>query len=180
MKPPSLSEAIGPLLLMEIKAAEFKLLTLANAIPADQYDWRPSQNVRSVSEVLVHVANSISFSAGWEPPEKPGKIDVGQLLQFAEGQKRAYQLEKTITNKADVTAMLTKSLQAFREKITNAAEKTYEDPVQLRAHISWIAHLHEHLGQIIAYTRMIGLPSPWPGPWLSRPTPPAGTVGSAP
>jgi hypothetical protein len=34
------------------------LVSLAEAIPADKYGWRPEPGVRSVSEVLMHIAQS--------------------------------------------------------------------------------------------------------------------------
>ena len=33
-----------------------QLVALAEVIPADKYSWRPASGVRSVSEVLMHVA----------------------------------------------------------------------------------------------------------------------------
>ena len=34
-----------------------KFVALVNAIPEDKYGWRPAPGVRSVSEVLMHVAS---------------------------------------------------------------------------------------------------------------------------
>ena len=44
----------GPLA-HNLEGAGSKLVALAEAIPADKYSWRPSPEVRSVSEVLMHV-----------------------------------------------------------------------------------------------------------------------------
>src|SRR5688500_19893146 len=44
--------------LAEVSVAEDHLIRLAEAIPADKYSWRPAVGVRSVSEVLLHVAGS--------------------------------------------------------------------------------------------------------------------------
>ena len=33
-----------------------KILTLADAVPADKYSWRPAPGVRSVGEVYMHLA----------------------------------------------------------------------------------------------------------------------------
>jgi hypothetical protein len=35
-----------------------QLIALAEAIPADKYSWRPGPGVRSVSEVLMHIAQA--------------------------------------------------------------------------------------------------------------------------
>ena len=43
--------------LADMDTVHVKIMALANAIPADKYAWRPAQGVRSVSEVLMHVAS---------------------------------------------------------------------------------------------------------------------------
>ena len=42
----------------DFSEVEGKLVSLAEAIPQDKYDWRPMEGVRSVSEVLKHVAGA--------------------------------------------------------------------------------------------------------------------------
>ena len=42
--------------LNEMKYFEGRFTQLAEATPADKYTWRPAAGVRSVSEVLLHVA----------------------------------------------------------------------------------------------------------------------------
>ena len=37
-----------------------RIVQLAEAIPADKYDWRPDEGVRSVGESLLHLA-SVNF-----------------------------------------------------------------------------------------------------------------------
>src|SRR5687767_11302956 len=44
--------------LAELSVAEDHLVRLAEAIPADKYTWRPAADVRSFSEVFLHVAGS--------------------------------------------------------------------------------------------------------------------------
>src|SRR5215207_4230940 len=44
-------------LLADITDAEGKFVSLAKAIPADKYAWRPGTGIRSVGEVLLHVAS---------------------------------------------------------------------------------------------------------------------------
>ncbi|MDX1407811.1 MAG: DinB family protein, partial [Saprospiraceae bacterium] len=51
---------------------EQKVVSLAEAIPEDKYDWRPAEGVRSVGEVLLHLsaANYFLFmQAGVPLPE---------------------------------------------------------------------------------------------------------------
>lgn len=46
-----------------------KVLSLAEAVPAEKYSWRPAEGVRSVSEVYVHIAGGNYFS-----PRLPASI----------------------------------------------------------------------------------------------------------
>src|SRR5688500_15793237 len=57
--------------LNEMKYFESRYTQLAEAIPADQFTWRPAPGVRSVSEVLLHVAGAnqdLPRRAGVQPP----------------------------------------------------------------------------------------------------------------
>ncbi|MDB4892377.1 MAG: DinB-like domain protein, partial [Gemmatimonadetes bacterium] len=45
----------------DLDTVHAKIMALANAIPEDKYSWRPSPGVRSVSEVLMHVATEYYF-----------------------------------------------------------------------------------------------------------------------
>jgi uncharacterized damage-inducible protein DinB len=40
---------------------EQAITSLAKAIPEDKFSWRPAEGVRSVSEVLMHIAIIISL-----------------------------------------------------------------------------------------------------------------------
>jgi hypothetical protein len=42
--------------LWELDISEHHLCAVAEAIPAERYDWRPADDARSVSEVIVHIA----------------------------------------------------------------------------------------------------------------------------
>ncbi len=45
----------------EFRMAGRQIITLAEAIPADKFGWRPGPGVRSVSEVLMHTASGNYF-----------------------------------------------------------------------------------------------------------------------
>src|SRR5689334_20661252 len=58
--------------LAEVIVQENKFVRLAEAIPADKYTWRPSPDVRSISEVFLHVAGAnynLYGIVGVKPPE---------------------------------------------------------------------------------------------------------------
>jgi len=134
-----------------------KLILLAEAIPADKYTWRPAEGVRSVSEVLLHVAAgnfNIPRRLGVNPPEG---IDFRTL-------------ETSTTDKAKVIDLLKRSIDGARAAITNMPDadlektsKWFDGRMITNREIMFFlgGHNHEHLGQMIAYARSIGVTPPW-------------------
>src|SRR5204862_4249134 len=58
--------------LADLDEVQKKIVDLANAVPAEKYTWRPNADVRSVSEVYMHIAGGNYFLAtlvGAQPPE---------------------------------------------------------------------------------------------------------------
>lgn len=137
---------------ISLDEVESKILELAESTPAEKYGWRPAPGVRSISEVYMHVAGGNYFLCtflGVNPPKRNGD------------------LEKTITKKADVIAELRRSFEHLRSAALAANE--LERPVKMFGNttshrgvlITVLNHLHEHLGQAIAYARMNGVVPPW-------------------
>lgn len=135
-----------------------RLVDLANAVPADKYGWRPAPGVRSVSEVYMHVTG-----ADYMLPSLVG----GKL---PEGFSR--DLEKTVTDKAKVVDWLKRSVEnakAVGGGISNAdLDKKVKVPflggmemTERRILMIVQTHMHEHLGQSIAYARSVGVTPPW-------------------
>src|ERR1041385_9563910 len=87
--------------LADLDTIHAKVLALANAIPEDKYSWRPAPGVRSVSEVLMHVASEWLYygplSVGGKPP-----------ADFGRPQETLPKLEKDFTRKAQVLDQLAK------------------------------------------------------------------------
>jgi uncharacterized damage-inducible protein DinB len=147
---------IGKGWLPEFDLAARQTLALAEAIPADKYSWRPAPGVRSVSEVCVHIATTNGFLLG----------QAGVKLASGPPLKLQGDLEKTVTAKADVIALLRWSQDAVRAAYPTAdrvktvkffGSDTTADGLFLRI----LVHCHEHMGQSVAYARMIGVAPPW-------------------
>lgn len=132
------------------------LVSIADAIPADKYSWRPEPGVRSVSEVLMHIAQSNYYLLSVTGPKMPPELASNDV-------------EKRITSKREVMSYLRRSLDAVRTargqlgpddlqrnvKIYGKAVKV--DGMYLRI----ICHDNEHMGQLIAYARINGIVPPW-------------------
>lgn len=148
--------------LTDMDTLHSKIVALANAIPADKYAWRPAAGVRSVAEVLMHVAGEWYH---WAPSSIGGKApaDFGADRQAI--MKTLSDLEKT-SAKADIIAQLDKSWAHCKAQFEGI------DPAKLTGKTPWgvgidaaalgmAGDLHEHLGQLIAYARSVGVKPPW-------------------
>ncbi|MBI1950701.1 MAG: DinB family protein [Acidobacteria bacterium] len=144
-----------------------QLISLAEAMPADRFSWRPNDAVRKVSEVYMHVVGPnilIPSLLGAAPPkgvtipEKPFEL--------------AAKWESEITSKDEVIARLRESFDYAAEAIKTIPAKElgtevdiFGFPASKRAYILiLLSHAHEHLGQSIAYARSVGVVPPWSAP----------------
>lgn len=140
----------------EVMVQEDKLTRLAEAIPADKYTWRPSADARSFAEVFLHIAaaNYNLYKLVGTPP--PSGIDLKGI-------------EKSTTDKAKVIATLKDSFahakQAIRAMPDSDLDKSMDwfggKNTERGILLFIVRHTAEHLGQSIAYARMIGVVPPW-------------------
>ena len=141
--------------LNDLSILEDKITSLAEAIPADKYGWRPEDGVRSVSEVFAHIGSANYFIASL----MGAKIPDG----FGENP------EKTITEKSELQKLLKNSFKFVKDFVSNYDTSKLETVVKTpfgemtnRDLLLLItSHLHEHLGQAIAYARINGVVPPW-------------------
>jgi uncharacterized damage-inducible protein DinB len=142
--------------LNELNFVGKRLVDLANAMPADKYGWRPAAGVRSVGEVYVHVALANVFL----PSFTGAKIPEGFTRE----------MEKTVTDKATIIDAMKKSFDNLKSFATSASDADLEKKVKIFGGIEVserelmviiLNHMHEHLGQSIAYARMNGVTPPW-------------------
>jgi uncharacterized damage-inducible protein DinB len=140
----------------EVMVQEDKFTRLAEAIPADKYNWRPAPDVRSFAEVFLHVsaANYNLYKLVGTPP--PSGIDIKGL-------------EKSTTEKARVIATLKDSFAHAKSAIRATQEADLEKSLdwfggkntQRGVLLFIVRHAAEHLGQSIAYARFAGVVPPW-------------------
>jgi uncharacterized damage-inducible protein DinB len=140
----------------EVMVQEDKFLRLAEAIPAEKYIWRPAADVRSFAEVFLHVstANYNLYKLVGTPP--PAGLDLKGL-------------EKSTTDKAKVMATLKDSFAHAKKAITAMPDANLEKSMDWfggknteRGVLLFIVrHAAEHLGQSIAYARVLGIVPPW-------------------
>jgi uncharacterized damage-inducible protein DinB len=143
----------------DMDTVHVKLIALAKAIPAEKYSWRPRAGVRSVSEVLMHIAGEWYFYG-------PRSVGGKEPADFGVPKEKLPALEK-ITAKAAVLAELDKSWTYCRAQLAAAkpaeltgAYKPWGMTLD-QAAFGMTGDQHEHLGQLIAYARTIGIVPPW-------------------
>lgn len=140
----------------EVMIQEDKLTRLAQAIPAEKYTWRPAEDTRSFAEVFLHIsaANYNLYKLVGTPP--PTGIDLKNL-------------EKSTTDKAKIVGTLKDSFAHAKQAIRSMSDADLEKSMDWfggknteRGILLFIVrHTAEHLGQLIAYTRSIGIVPPW-------------------
>jgi len=142
--------------LAEVMIQENKFVRLAEAIPAEKFNWRPAPDVRSFAEVFLHVsaANYNLYKLVGSPP--PSNVDLKTL-------------EKSTTDKTKVIATLKDSFAHARKAITDMPDANLEKSLdwfggkntQRGILLFIVRHAAEHLGQSIAYARFAGIVPPW-------------------
>ena len=143
-------------LLARFDESSSKVLQLAEAIPASKYAWRPARGVRSISEALVHVALGNYYTASDVGVKPPADI-LGD------------QHETTVTRKPDVIAFVRRANAHMREALERLTDEDLQRPTIMfsqpttyqNVYLFGIAHIHEHLGQLIVYARMNRVAPPW-------------------
>ena len=142
--------------LNELKTQEDKFTSLAQAIPADKYTWRPGEGVRSISEVFLHVAAAnynLPHVFGVEPPP--------------DFKLQGY--DKSTTDKAKVIQSMRGAFDHMHDAVLAMPDSSVEKQIDWfggkntyrGVMLFIIRHNAEHLGQSIAYARMNGIVPPW-------------------
>ena len=145
----------------QLDLVESDLVGLAEAMPADRYDFRPStgsfEGVRTFGEQVKHTATMIFMTAAIVLQEKspygPGTNDNGP---------------DDIRGKAQIVDYLKRSIVYARKAMSSLNEKNQLDPLktyfgsQSRAEVAaGIAyHSYNHYGQMVVYARMNGVIPP--------------------
>jgi len=142
--------------LVDLEAVQKKFVELANAIPQDKFNWRPSSDSRSFAEVFLHVAGERYGILRLMGAQPPGEFD-------------AKTLEKSTTDKARIIDELNKSWEFTHKTISSMSNSDFAKllpklgPEANAGDVVYIlvADAHEHLGQSVAYARENGIVPPW-------------------
>jgi uncharacterized damage-inducible protein DinB len=133
-----------------------QLVALAEAIPAENFAWRPGPGVRSTSEVLNHVTLANFHLLSYTGPKLPADL-------------KSDGMEKRVAAKTEVIAWLKRSLDAVKAAHAGIKPAELQRKVKIAGrdatvegmYLRIIVHANEHMGQLVAYARMGGIVPPW-------------------
>jgi len=142
--------------LEEISFYEQRFTRLAETVPADKYNWRPAEGVRSIGEVYAHIVAAnygVARALGTQPP---AGVDF-KAITAAAGDKA-----KTVQGLKDSFVHFRKAILALSDADAEKPQKMFgRETTQRGSFIMISGHIGEHLGQSIAYVRMNGIVPPW-------------------
>jgi hypothetical protein len=142
--------------LLDLERVQKKFVDLANALPADKLNWRPSPDSRSFAEVFLHAAGE--------------RYAILKLMGAAAPEGfEAKTFEKSTTDKTRIVDELNKSWEFTKKNINGMTNADFAKllpklgPQANAGDVIYIlvADAHEHLGQSVAYARVNGIVPPW-------------------
>lgn len=140
----------------EVSYYEQRFERLADAIPAEKFNWRPAEGVRSIGEVYMHTAvANYSFAKLLGTPY-PAGFDSKVLLAGSGDKAKVLQTLK------DSFVQIRSAILAVKESELDKELRSPRGPTTIRGLFFLISgHYGEHLGQSVAYARSIGIVPPW-------------------
>jgi hypothetical protein len=142
---------------------EKKIVGLAKALPESAWKWTPGPGARNTGEVFMHVAADNYFMPAAMGVSTPAEIGITKEY------KTAAAWEKKPLGRDQTIAELEKSFVFLKKALADAPDAKFDAPIEFFGDKTtirgvWIAtngHLHEHLGQLIAYARGNKITPPW-------------------
>jgi uncharacterized damage-inducible protein DinB len=148
-------------LMQDIGVLEQKVVSLAQAMAPEQYDWTPMTGVRTVGQVYLHIAaNNYFFPTLVGVTAPPASAVTGDY-------RSVEAFEAAGGTKEQIVAKLTDSFRHLKAALAQTSD--FDRTVNLfgrpatvrRVWLDAITHIHEHLGQAIAYARANHVVPPW-------------------
>jgi uncharacterized damage-inducible protein DinB len=148
-------------LLQDLGVLQRKVVSLAQAMAPEQYGWTPMAGVRTVAQVYLHIAATNYFFPTMVGVAPPPASAVTSDYHSAEA------FEAAGGTKEQIVAKLTDSFRHLRAALAQTSDfdrtvNLFGRPATVRqVWLEAITHIHEHLGQSIAYARANHVVPPW-------------------
>ena len=140
----------------QMRGSSYKLINIAEAIPADNYADRITPESMSIEGVLTHIAryNFMYLAENMGIPAPEG-VDYANM--------------ESVTGKDEVVAVLKASFEHLQASVKAMSEEDMAASTTLYGEkmpkwgvlFQLDSHLSEHQGQVIAYARAAGVTPPW-------------------
>lgn len=162
--PANASAGLKAELIKDMEDVQQKFTQLAGAMTG-KYSWRPAEKVRSVSEVFMHISGenyALPVVLGVKAPSDFAASSLQEAFGSASAMER-------VTDEAEVKAAMAKSFAHMRQALESIKDSDMNKEINVFGQtmtkrgfmVLMVSHMHEHLGQSIAYARMNGVTPPW-------------------
>ena len=149
-------------LLVPFAELEEHVMALAKAVPEEKYSWRPGPGVRSVKELLLHIAygNQLLLNIANNAPSMDALKK--QIDDNSKGESAAVTKDQVLKMLAESFASVRSTLQEARAAALNRSVDFFGAATTRRGVLTSLdTHIAEHEGQLIAYARVNGITPPW-------------------
>ncbi|MEO8000024.1 MAG: DinB family protein [Gemmatimonadaceae bacterium] len=148
----------------DVAGIEQKFVDLAKAMPDAAYTYRPMAGVRSTQEVFLHMASEnylLPAMFGAAIPAET-KIVAGDFKTAGDYEKQAIKKDSVVAEVQASFAHIRKAMAADSGAIMSGEIDFFGTKMSRQAAwIGTVTHMHEHLGQLIAYARSNKVVPPW-------------------
>ena len=140
-------------------------IQIAEEIPEDKYDFRPSEGTRSVAETLKHIA----ISTNWPLRVHGERLTALKIEMFGDVMAQVAAAEAKLRTKADILQALHDNGDGFAAFVEGLSDEVLAETVALppqanqppktRFEMLLSAKEHEmhHRGQLMLVERMLGI-----------------------
>jgi uncharacterized damage-inducible protein DinB len=139
-------------------------IAIAEDIPADKYSFKAAPGVKSVGEMLAHIA----VSGHWQIDVHSNHVSSLDFGQFRDGMAKAAAAEQALTSKDDILKALRERGEEFATFLGGLSQATLEEfvsfpapagPPRSRFEMILGAKEHEmhHRGQLMLVERILGI-----------------------
>jgi uncharacterized damage-inducible protein DinB len=152
-------------LLLPFSEMQDHVMALAKAIPEEKYGWQPAPGVRSIREVLLHIAygNQLMLNIANNAP--PMDVLKKQMEENYKGVTAVVSRDKVLQLLTESFTAVRTTLETARAAALNRSVDFFGTAATRRGVLASIdTHIAELEGQLIAYARMNGIVPPWSQP----------------
>jgi uncharacterized damage-inducible protein DinB len=131
-------------------------------IPADQFDFRPTPDVRSVAEIVRHIIEAQKFMAGevCRPDTNFKRLPILELIKSHAGDLAAIEGKEALVELMKESMKSTEAaLRSFGEEALEETMERLDGKLMPKTDFLYFTISHEmyHRGQITVYQRLLGM-----------------------